>query len=193
MQCNLPTPWKGKDLPTREDIVLLAQYNQTMNRQLYDAAATLPPEEVSADRGAFFGSLLGTMNHLIAGDTIWLTRFALHPSAFPALASMRGVAPPSSLTHSFGDSLADLRAHRTRLDGLITGMAAEVSDADLGQVLVYRNLRGQEFQRHFGSLLLHFFNHQTHHRGQASTLLSQAGVDIGVTDLFVLLPDAAQP
>jgi len=54
---------------------------------------------------------------------------------------------------------------------------------------VYPNLRGQLFHRHFGSLLLHFFNHQTHHRGQASTLLSQAGIDIGVTDLLELISD----
>ncbi|MCC2957840.1 DinB family protein [Massilia sp. IC2-477] len=178
-------------MPTRKDIILLAQYNETMNRQLYDAAATLPADEVSVDRGAFFGSLLGTMNHLLAGDTIWLKRFSQHPSAFPALAPMHGMPTPTGLTHSFGASVAELREHRLRLDGVITAMAAEIHDADLEQVLVYRNLGGKEFQRHFGDLLLHFFNHQTHHRGQASTLLSQAGADIGVTDLFVLLPDAA--
>jgi uncharacterized damage-inducible protein DinB len=187
----MPVFSKGSRLPTCEDIVLLAQYNASMNRKLYDAAATLPPEEASRDRGAFFGSLLGTMNHLLAGDTIWLTRFALHPSAFPALAPLRGAPPPTSLTQSFGDSLSALHAHRMRLDGLITAMAAEVREGDLAQTLAYRNSRGQDFAKHFGSLLLHFFNHQTHHRGQASTLLSQAGVDIGVTDLLVLVPDAA--
>ena len=180
-------------MPTREDIILLAEYNASMNRQLYDAAATLPPEEVKADRGAFFGSLLGTMNHLLAGDTIWLTRFTLHPAAFAALAPLRGVPAPGSLTHPFGDSLAELHAHRLRLDGIITALAAEIAEPDLAQTLVYLNLRGQEFQRRFGDLLLHFFNHQTHHRGQASTLLSQAGVDIGVTDLLVLVPDLADP
>ena len=176
-------------MPTREDIVLLAQYNATMNRKLYDAAASLPADEVSADRGAFFGSLLGTLNHLLAGDTIWLTRFALHPSGFRALAALRETPAPGSLTHSFGDNLVALRAHRMRLDGVITALAQEASDADLAHILAYRNSRGT-FQKRFGGLLLHFFNHQTHHRGQASTLLSQAGVDIGVTDLLVLIPDA---
>lgn len=89
---------KGNRLPTREDILLLAQYNETVNRRLYDAAAALPPGEVRADRGAFFGSLLGTLNHLVVGDTIWLARFADHPSAFRALAPLRGVPPPASLT-----------------------------------------------------------------------------------------------
>jgi uncharacterized damage-inducible protein DinB len=69
-------------MPSRDDIILLAQYNETMNRKLYDAAASLPAHAAGADRRALFGSLLGTMNHLIAGDTIWLTRFALHLPGF---------------------------------------------------------------------------------------------------------------
>ncbi len=177
-------------MPSCEDIALLAQYNETMNRKMYDAAATLSAEEVSADRGAFFGSLLGTMNHLLAGDTIWLTRFAQHPSAFRALAPLRGTPLPTSLRHSFGDSLAALRVHRERLDGLIGALAAELRPADLQQTFTFRTMSGQAFHKHFGSVLLHFFNHQTHHRGQASTLLMQAGVDIGVTDLLIWIPEA---
>ena len=179
-------------MPTTKDIALLAKYNETLNRQLYEAAATLPAEELHADRGAFFGSLFKTMNHLIAGDTIWLTRFALHPSRFRALEPLRGAPPPGSLTQSFGDDLQALQQHRTRLDGVITALAGEVRQPDLDGVLAYPNSRGQLFQKCFGSLLLHFFNHQTHHRGQASTLLMQAGVDIGVTDLLVLIPDLAE-
>lgn len=175
-------------MPNCEDISLLAQYNASMNRKLYDAAATLPLEEVSADRRAFFGSILGTMNHLIAGDTIWLTRFALHPSRFRALDPLRGVPIPAGLTQSYGDSLPELHRHRTRLDGVISALAEEIRPSDLEQMLVYRNSQGLR-QKCFGSLLLHFFNHQTHHRGQASTLLTQAGVDIGITDLLELIPD----
>jgi uncharacterized damage-inducible protein DinB len=178
-------------LPTCADIVLLAQYNATLNRQLYDTAATLPPGEVTADRGAYFGSLLGTMNHLLTADTIWLTRFTRHPAMFRAVESLRGVPHPTSLRHSFGDSLETLRAHRLRLDGIIDALAQELTPADLEQTFSYQTMNGQTFHKHFGSLLLHFFNHQTHHRGQASTLLSQAGADIGVTDLLVLVPESA--
>jgi len=176
-------------LPNCADIILLAAYNASMNRKLYDAAAQLPPDALHADRKAFFGSLFGTMNHLVAGDTIWLTRFTLHPTTFRALDSLRGMAIPGNLTQSWGDDLAALEAHRMRLDGIITALAAELREDDLAQALVYRNTRGQAFHKPFGSLLLHFFNHQTHHRGQASTLLAQAGVDIGVTDLLVLIGD----
>jgi uncharacterized damage-inducible protein DinB len=181
----------GAAVPLCDDIILLASYNATMNRKVYDAAATLTHEAIVADRGAFFGSLLGTLNHLVAGDTIWLTRFAGHRTAFRALDALRGGVVPSDLRQSYGETIALLRTQRERVDGIITALAQEVSNEDLAQVLVYQNTRGVRFSKPFGSLLLHLFNHQTHHRGQASTLLTQAGVDIGVTDLLMLIEDRA--
>lgn len=172
------------------EVKLLAAYNAGMNRKLYAAAARLTPEALHADRQAFFGSLFGTLNHLVAADTIWLTRFARHPSAFAALAPLRDAAIPSDLRQSYGTDLPTLQAHRLRLDGTIEALAAQLQAADIEQVLVYRNTRGNEYRKRFGDLLLHFFNHQTHHRGQASTLLTQAGVDIGITDLLEIVPDA---
>jgi uncharacterized damage-inducible protein DinB len=175
-------------VPSREDIALLAAYNASMNRKLYAAAAQLPHAELCADRGAFFGSLFGTLNHIVAGDMIWLNRFMGHPSRFHALQPLRDMPKPASLTQQFGADLPSLLDYRTRLDDLITALAAELSAADLEQALSYQNSRGV-FCKNFGSLLVHFFNHQTHHRGQASTLLSQAGIDIGVTDLLELVPE----
>jgi uncharacterized damage-inducible protein DinB len=177
-------------MPTREDIVLLASYNASMNSKLYAAAATLPKDVLSADRGAFFGSVLGTLNHLVAGDRIWLRRFMAHPSSFPSLQAMVGIPAPASLSHRYSDDLDSLLELRMRLDAVIAALAAEVSNEDLVQPLCYRNSRGA-CRKHFGSLLLHFFNHQTHHRGQASTLLSQSDVDIGVTDLLEWIPEHA--
>lgn len=175
-------------MPAREDIILLASYNATMNTKVYAAAATLSTDALHTDRGAFFGSIMGTLNHIVAGDTIWLQRFLAHPANFPALAAMKEIAAPTGLTHRYSDDIGVLSVHRTRLDAIIEALAADISDADLAQPVSYRNSRG-EFRKNFGSLLLHFFNHQTHHRGQASTLLSQSGVDIGVTDLVTWIPD----
>jgi len=176
-------------MPTCDDIILLARYNATMNRNVYDAAATLPHEAIVVERGAFFGSVLGTLNHLVAGDTIWLMRFAGHARPLRALDALRGAPVPSDLRQSYGASLPILRAQRERLDRTITALADELAPPDLEHVLVYRNTRGMVFCKPFGSLLLHLFNHQAHHRGQASTLLTQAGVDIGVTDLLMLIED----
>ncbi|KFC76534.1 DinB family protein [Massilia sp. LC238] len=175
-------------MPTRDDMVLVASYNAAMNGRLYAAAASLPNDVLLADRGAFFGSIMGTLNHIVAGDTIWLRRFMVHPSAFTSLQAMADIPAPTGLAYRYSDDLPVLLQHRVRLDAIVTAFAAKVSDRDLAQPLSYRNARGDN-RKHFGSLLLHFFNHQTHHRGQASTLLSQSGVDIGVTDLLEWLPD----
>jgi uncharacterized damage-inducible protein DinB len=173
----------------RENFVLLGQYNAWMNAKLYEAAAALPADALNADRGAFFGSIIGTLNHIVAGDTIWLRRFAMHPARFAALQPLLALPAPDGLTATFSTDLATLHAHRKQLDATIRELLAALSDADLEHVLDYKNTKGVGSQKRFGSLLLHFFNHQTHHRGQASTLLSQAGVDIGVTDLLMLLPN----
>lgn len=175
-------------MPSREDIVLLASYNASMNEKLYLAAGTLPQEVLIADRGAFFGSILGTLNHIVAGDTIWLRRFLAHPSSLSSLKAMTEIPVPTSLAARYSNDLQALLEHRRRLDAILVALATEVSDSDLEAPLLYKNSRG-EFQKSFGSLLLHLFNHQTHHRGQASTLLSQSGVDIGVTDLVAWIPD----
>lgn len=175
-------------MPNREDIVLLASYNASMNHKLYAAAATLPQHALAADRGAFFGSVLGTLNHIVAGDIIWLRRFMGHPSGFASLQALNDIPAPASLAHVFSEDLGSLLELRVRLDAVIVSLAAGLSNDDLAQPLSYRNSRG-ECRKNFGSLLLHFFNHQTHHRGQASTLLSQAGVDIGVTDLLECIPE----
>lgn len=175
-------------MPTREDIVLLATYNAAMNDKLYAAAATLSSDALRADRGAFFGSVIGTLNHLVSGDTIWLRRFMAHPGNLTALAAVSDMPVPTGLTHIFSDDIDALLVYRRRLDAIITALAEGLTDADLRQPLTYRNSRG-EFRKLFGHLLLHFFNHQTHHRGQITTLLSQSGVDIGVTDLLAWIPD----
>ena len=167
---------------------LLAEYNRWMNDKLYDAAATQPHADLVADRGAFFKSILGTLNHLLVADTIWLKRFAGHPSAPAVLEQLQDTPMPTALDVISYADLASLRQRRQWLDQIILTWATGVSDDDLDSVLDYRNTRGTAFRRPLGGLVLHFFNHQTHHRGQVTTLLSQAGVDVGVTDLAALIP-----
>lgn len=169
-------------------IALLAEYNAWMNARLYAAAEALPPAELMADKGAFFGSLYGTLSHIVLGDTIWLKRFASHPASHRALDPVRGLPMPAGFDERSGD-FAALRERRAMLDAVILAWAAELSQADLDQVLTYNNLNGLPFSRRMDGLVLHFFNHQTHHRGQATTLLSQAGIDVGPTDLVLLVPE----
>lgn len=176
----------------RTHIVLMASYNQWMNAKVYEAAGRLPQDELIVNRKAFFGSLLGTLNHIAVGDTIWLKRFATHPANHRALEPVRSMPMPASLDQVLFSDFAALRPHRERLDNIIKEWAESLKDADLEHTLQYANLKGVVARRNFGSLVLHFFNHQTHHRGQATTLLSQAGQDVGVTDLLMLIPNEAQ-
>jgi len=170
----------------------MAAYNQWMNARLYEFAAGLPAGEVSLDRGAFFRSILGTLHHLVNGDTGWLKRFASSPARTRSLDPVRSLEGPVTLDEIRFPDLAGLRARRTLLDTAILEWSDELTDADLGTTVQYVNMKGEAHSKPLGALLMHFFNHQTHHRGQATTLLSQAGVDVGVTDLLALLPDVGR-
>jgi len=172
-----------------DHVVLMAEYNEWMNLRLYQAAGRLSPQQLLADRKAFFGSLLGTLNHIVVGDTIWLQRFAAHPANHTALDPIRQLPAPQSLDQVLFTDFATLSKHRQFLDRVIKQWAASLAEQDLNCVLRYANMKGVVSNKRFFSLVMHFFNHQTHHRGQAATLLFQSGQDVGVTDLLAVIPN----
>ena len=175
-----------------ESLRLLADYNRWMNGRLFDAAERLPERGRTEPRGAFFGSVSGTLGHLVTGDSLWLRRFM----PLRCAGVLRGAdawlpRPAVSSEPRPPEPWAQLRALRQRIDALIVDWLASLAPDDLETVVDYRNSRGEPNRLRLGLLLAHFFNHQTHHRGQATTLLSQAGVDPGVTDLLAILPREA--
>ena len=170
---------------------LMAEYNRWMNERMYEAAAGLPEAELARDRGAFFGSILQTMNHIVVADCIWLHRFARQSDAAGLRSELANVPQPVSLREEMAGSFGMLRERRRELDELIRRWTGSLTADQLRAPLAYQNMAGRSFARNFGHLVLHFFNHQTHHRGQASTLLFQAGVDVGVTDLLAVIPEHA--
>ena len=175
----------------RDHVVLMAGYNEWMNVRLYAAAGRLSSHELRADRKAYFGSLLGTLNHIVVGDTLWLKRFAAHPANHPALDPVRQLPAPLSLDQVLFADFVALSTHRKFLDHVIKQWAESLTEQDLEHVLRYANTKGVVSNRRFSSLVMHFFNHQTHHRGQATTLLFQAGQDVGVTDLLAVIPNVS--
>ncbi|PPK75204.1 putative damage-inducible protein DinB [Methylobacter tundripaludum] len=166
-----------------EHLRLLSRYNQWMNDKLYNTAAQLPADELARDRGAFFGSLQGTLSHIMVADIIWLQRFSEHPTQHPALDQIRAMPKPQTLP----DDFTALSAERRNVDATIISWCEQLDASDLNHKLTYHNMKGEPAIKNLASLMLHFFNHQTHHRGQATTLLSQQGLDIGVTDLLALV------
>lgn len=168
---------------------LMAQYNHVMNQKFYAVAASLPDVTLYADKGAFFGSIFRTLTHIAVGDIIWLKRFA---SALPecvALDPVRNLSLPASLDAVLEPTFAQLMARRAFLDEVINSFAATIDQQQLLALVHFHTLKGVEFNKELFSLLMHMFNHQTHHRGQVTTLFSQAGVDVGVTDLAVFIPN----
>jgi uncharacterized damage-inducible protein DinB len=158
----------------------MARYNGWMNSNIYHAAATLSDEQRTRDVGAFFRSLNGTLNHLIVADTAWMSRFA--PAARLPIPAANITALNQILTEDF----AQLLDWRRALDDAINTMASNLAQTTIDSELVYKRMNGMENRTPYALALIHFFNHQTHHRGQATTILMQLGVDPGATDLITM-------
>lgn len=165
---------------------LMADYNRWTNRQLYAAVSPLSAAVLAAETGDHFGSIMAGLNHQVAGDARWLQRFGSAGHFERLLAAEDWLAAPASLCGSVGADIVELTALRDRIDELITGWCADLIFKDLDRILVYRNPTGLPQQHQLGPLLSHFFNHQTHHRGQLSTLLHQAGVRAGLGELAAM-------
>jgi uncharacterized damage-inducible protein DinB len=152
-----------------------ARYNRWMNERLYTLAGELGEEARKRAMGAFFGSLHGTFNHLLLTDRIWLSRLgACERPAFRALSD-----------ELFAD-FAALREARAATDASLLTYVYALASGDLERVIEYGATTGPK--RHaLWMALSHLFNHQTHHRGQATALFMQLGRDPGLTDLIPLL------
>ena len=153
----------------------LARYNRWMNGKLYESAAALDDASRKVDTGAFFKSIHGTLNHILLADRVWMGRFV-----GPAFV-------PQSLAQELYADFAELRREREKTDRDIDAYVATLDDAKLGGILRYTSIsRPAPQEKALGFALAHFFNHQTHHRGQVTTLLMQRGIDPGVTDLIAM-------
>jgi uncharacterized damage-inducible protein DinB len=150
----------------------MAEYNEWMNRKLYAACGLLTQADLLEDRGAFFKSMYLTLNHIVYADLAFLSRFTGEPPEVPPLGE-----------DLFG-SFDRLRTEREALDARLKDWAASLTTDWLVLPLTYISKvddRKRTVPRWI--LVTHLFNHQTHHRGQITTLLSQRGVDIGSTDI----------
>lgn len=170
-------------------LILLAEYNQLMNQRQYEAAARLSEADLFEDKGAFFKSVIGTLNHILVGDIIWLKRFAAHPSSREALSYLVELEKPKSLDAILFRDFADLKREREKVDKIVIRWVKQLSAVDLTGCLSYTNMAGNSFSKQFLSLINHLFLHQVHHRGQVTTLLCQCGVDFGDTDLIEIIDE----
>lgn len=159
-------------MPDRAWFELMARYNRWMNRRLYALCAGLGETKLRRDCGAFFGSIYLTLNHIAYGDLAFLSRFTGEPPA-----------PPRLGADLYG-SFARLAAAREAIDQRLLDWTGELTPDWLAGDLSYvSSVDGRRRTLPAWVLAIQVFNHQTHHRGQITTLLSQRGMDIGPTDV----------
>jgi uncharacterized damage-inducible protein DinB len=157
----------------------MASYNAEMNRRLYAAAGALSDVQRKADRGVFWKSIHGTFVHILWGDGQWMSRFA----------GWEKPATPIKESAGMIDDFGALSEQRVKADADIIVWADRLEQAWLDQDMTwFSGAVEREVSRPRGLLVAHFFNHQTHHRGQAHALLTGYGVATGDTDLFVVVP-----
>ncbi|PHQ96747.1 MAG: damage-inducible protein DinB [Marinosulfonomonas sp.] len=157
----------------------MARYNRWQNRSLYREADGISESERQLDRGAFFGSIQQTLSHILWGDTMWMSRFD-------------GWTPPDvqiSEKGRFTVNWDDLKAMRYEADAKIADWAGRISDDELGSDFSWQSSFEKTDMIHpYGLLVVHVFNHQTHHRGQVHAMLTAAGAKPDPTDL-PFMPD----
>ncbi len=159
---------------------MMARYNRWQNQNLIAAADGLDGDARQKDRGAFFGTIEATLSHLLWGDTTWMSRFDGWEKP--------KVGIPDS--PRFVTDWETLKRARAGADDRILDWAGRVEDSWLGGELTwFSGALGREVTKPAALCVVHFFNHQTHHRGQVHAMLTAAGARPGDTDLFVL-PDA---
>jgi uncharacterized damage-inducible protein DinB len=168
----------------KELFQLLAEYNAATNLEMIGILEKLPPERLAQEVGSFYESILGLVNHILVSDIVWLERFA---KQFPELAFVKPRLPALKMqkwTEVVWPSLAAYRPVRLDLDEVIRQAFGAVSDLHYGAELSYQNIRGIDQKKIAWRAFLHFFNHQTHHRGQVSVLLDQFKVENDYSNLI---------
>jgi uncharacterized damage-inducible protein DinB len=153
---------------------MMAGYNAWCNERIYDVVAQLSDTDYRADRGAFFKSVHGTLNHLLVTDRVWLKRFTGQGEA------------PNRLDTILFENLSDLREARQKEDERIVAYIGSLSEADLAGRIRYRTITNPvEIEQPLAPALTHLFNHQTHHRGQVHCLLTGFGLEAPSLDLIL--------
>ncbi len=149
----------------------LFRYSAWANGRMFDAAAALPVEQLSATIASSFPSILATLGHIVGTEWIWLRRW-------------QGESPTAAPVWVTGSSLSELRARLTGLEAERGEFLEKLGDADLARVVEYRRVSGEAYADPLVDLVRHAVNHSTYHRGQLATQLRQIGVHPPGTDLI---------
>jgi len=164
-----------------------AAYNAWMNSRLYELCSALSDEDRKADQGAFFGSVHNTLAHLLLTDLIWMRRLTGDHDVYRFENDAGELVSNPGLDTVLYEDFSKMWARRVTLDEQISEWVKGLEPGAAGRDVGYANMSGKTFSHPLWWAVTHLFNHQTHHRGQLTTLLAQMGQDFGTTDLIAHL------
>ncbi|MFL7026052.1 DinB family protein [Enterovibrio norvegicus] len=173
----------------QQNFRIMARYNQLINQRLLAVCSALTHEQLTEQTHSFFPSLLDHWNHILFGDLIMLQRLAGSGVAGLNASTLEGLPVSRRIHDTFATQLDALIPLRQRVDNIILEMVENLTDDVTSQTFHYINTEGVKMTKLVGEYCQHVFNHQTHHRGQLTCLLSQRGLDYGCMDLPMIVPE----
>lgn len=174
------------DLPA--NFRMMALYNQRMNKQLLAVCGQLSDEQLNQDTLSFFPTVMSYWNHILFGDLIMLRRLVSNQIVQLDESILSELPVAESVNDRFVNTLEALIPLRQKLDEVYVTITNAFDLKDCARTVSYTTTEGQCLERSVGEFCQHIFNHQTHHRGQLTCILSQFGLDFGCTDLPVIVP-----
>ncbi|WP_318455264.1 DinB family protein [Photobacterium leiognathi] len=170
---------------------MLAHYNQRMNNQLLSACQQLTDEQLHQNTNAFFPSVMAHWNHILFGDLIMLRRLIANNIVEIDADVLQQLPVAKKINDTFVTTMDELSVLRGLVDTVYIEITQAFTPSTCGEIVKYTTTAGQLIERNVGEFCQHIFNHQTHHRGQLTCILSQFNVDFGCTDLPIVVPEGA--
>jgi len=171
---------------------MMSLYNQRMNEQLMQSCKALSNDLLEKDTDSFFPNIISYWNHILFGDLILIERLALNEIGSLSAQDLVTFPTPKSPQDIYHRKLTDIAILRKRLDELLIQYCTHLTDEECDKFISYTTTEGDFITKAVADVTQHIFNHQTHHRGQLTCVLSQFGVDYGCMDLPVIVSEGSR-
>ncbi len=178
---------KGIDLSLAQNFKMMAVYNQRMNTQLITVCEQLEPEQLQQETNSFFSTVMCYWNHILFGDLIMLSRLVANDIVNIEPHISQKIPAVKSVNDQFVNNLSELMTLRALVDEIYLKITQDLTVESYNGIIKYTTSSGEYLEKNIGEFFQHIFNHQTHHRGQLTCILSQFGLDFGCTDLPIIV------
>jgi len=165
----------------------MAVYNQRMNTQLMTVCEQLKPEQLQQETNSFFSTVMCYWNHILFGDLVMLSRLVTNETVNIEPSTLQKIPKVKSVNDRFVNNLVELKSLRTLVDEVYLQITQDLTVENYNGTIKYTTSSGEYLEKNIGEFFQHIFNHQTHHRGQLTCILSQFDLDFGCTDLPIIV------